>query len=87
MSELFVNIDFDHYREIMGIYYKDNNLDLESIEEAYEMYLQEHKNAYKQGNKNLIVELSRKLSIYQKAIELKEILEINFKEDEKFFIP
>ena len=87
MSKLYTNIDFKHYKEIVEIYYKNHLLKQETVEKDYEKFLNEYRLAIKQNNKNLIINLSKKLSIYQKAIELKDILEIEFKENENFFLP
>jgi hypothetical protein len=87
MSKVFTNIDFLHYEEIVNLYFKEHNLNKNSVEIDYVEYLKEYKKAIKQNNTNLIATIGKKLSIYQKAIELRCILTINFKDDEKFFLP
>jgi hypothetical protein len=87
MSKLYTNIDFDWYKEIVDIYYEEHQLKKENIEENYKKFLKDYKLSIKQNNKNLMSMLGKKLSVYQKAIELKDILEIKFEEDEVFFLP
>jgi predicted methyltransferase len=87
MSNVSINIDFKHYKEIVNIYINEYGLELENLEKNYNLYLQEYKNAFRQNNKELIPTISKKLSIYQKAIELSDILKYNYSENDKFFIP
>lgn len=87
MSKLYTNIDFDWYKEIVDIYYEEHQLKKENIEENYKKFLKDYKLSIKQNNRNLMSMLGKKLSVYQKAIELKDILEIKFEEDEVFFLP
>lgn len=87
MSKLYTNIDFGWYKEIVDIYYEEHQLKKENIEENYKKFLKDYKPSIKQNNRNLMSMLGKKLSVYQKAIELKDILEIKFEEDEVFFLP
>ena len=87
MTKMFTNIDFEHYAEIVKLYCTEHEIEISKIEEEYETYLKEYKKVNREGNQNLIKEISKKLSIYQKGIELKEILSIKFDQDEDFFIP
>jgi hypothetical protein len=87
MSKEFTNIDFEHYKEIVNIYFSEHKLNPDTINNDYSNFLKEYTLAIKQNNLNLVSIFGKKLSIYQKAIELTEILKMNFEENEKFFLP
>lgn len=87
MSKEFTNIDFCHFREIVDLYFNEHGLNKISLNLDYFSYLKEYRLAIKQNNLNLVSLLGKKLSIYQKAIELETILNTPFNENEKFFLP
>lgn len=87
MSKAFTNIDFQHYAEITQLYFNEHKLDKNKLHLEYETYSKEYKAAIRNNNINLSSAFAKKLSVYQKAIELKEILDMGFGEDEKFFLP
>lgn len=87
MSKAFTNIDFEHYKSIKFLYLKEHDIKEFEIYSVYEKYLKEYKLAVKQNNRDLIPLIGKKLSIYQKAIELKEISNMHFNPEEKFFLP
>lgn len=87
LTNLSTNVDFDHLKDLLNIFVRHHNIQIENLEEDYKKYIKEYKLSFKQGNKNLFQTISKKISLYQKAIELKNVLKNDYEKDEKFFLP
>lgn len=87
MLLLKTNIDFDLLKEMFLEFLKCNELRENELQKEYLSFIQAYKQAISAGNNNLISEIGKKLSIYQKANELLLILKENFPKETNFYLP
>lgn len=87
MQNMYTNIDFTILKKFYNLYIKENKIENIDLNKLYNLSLKELKSAIELNNKNLIATTGKQLSILQKALDLKYLLDENFNENTCFYLP
>lgn len=87
MIDIYTNIDFEQLKELYNFFLKENEIDALNLNYSYNLIINEFKNAVRQSDKQIISKIGKKISIYQKAILLYDILNQNYSQETKFYLP
>lgn len=87
MTKMYTNIDFELLQTFYNKYLEINKINENSLEDFYSKTLSELKNSIKYQNKELTSQTGNQLSILQKALDLKTLINQNFTEKTKFYLP
>jgi hypothetical protein len=87
MQNMYTNIDFKLLEKFYKLYLNENQIKDNNLIDLYNKTINELKLSIKLNNKEIISSMSKQLSILQKAIDLKSLLELNFSENTRFYLP